>query len=92
MIAGTHRQQYFLHTLMDDILHQELRKEPIAVYRILDTVSRGLSVESGWSSGNMRNLSVSLRNLRSAKIAYLVVPVLTLRASEHVRGSDSTPP
>lgn len=69
-----HRQQYFLRTVVDDALHQEFRKRPIQLYRFLDSVTRNLSVDSGWSLGDMRGLAISLRNLRSADIWYLRVP------------------
>ncbi len=70
-----HRQQYFLQTLLDDTLHQEFRKEPTRVYNVLNTLTRNLSVDRGWSLGDMRSLVISLRNLRSADIQYLTVPI-----------------
>ena len=70
-----HRQQYFLRTLLDDTLHQEFRKEPTQVYKMLDTLTNNLSVDSGWSLGDMRSLAISLRNLRSADIQYMTVPI-----------------
>lgn len=70
-----HRQQYFLRTLLDEILRQEFRKEPTQAYKILDTLTNNLSVDSGWSVGEMRGLVISLRNLRSANIEYLTVPI-----------------
>lgn len=70
-----HRQQYFLRTLLDDALHQELVRQPRQVYALLDTLTKNLSVDRGWSIGAMRELAISLRNLRSADIGYLTVPV-----------------
>jgi LCP family protein required for cell wall assembly len=70
-----HRQQYFLRTLLDDVLRQEFRKEPTEAYKVLDTLTNNLSVDSGWSVGEMRGLLISLRNLRSANIEYLTVPI-----------------
>lgn len=70
-----HRQQYFLRTLLNETLHQELLKEPTQVYEILKTLTDNLSVDSGWSVGAMRGLLFSLRNLRSADIEYVTVPV-----------------
>ena len=69
-----HRQQYYLRTLLSDTLHQEFRREPKQVFDVLDTLTRNLSVDSGWSIGEMRNLALSLRNLRSANIDYMTVP------------------
>lgn len=70
-----HRQQYFLKTLFDETLQQEFRKEPTKVYAVLNTLTRNLSVDSEWSLGDMRSLIISLRNLRSANIGYLTVPI-----------------
>ncbi|MBK5215938.1 MAG: LCP family protein [Propionibacteriales bacterium] len=70
-----HRQQYFLRTLLDDTLHQEFSTEPTQVYKVLGTLTNNLSVDSGWSVGDMRSLVISLRNLRSANIQYMTVPV-----------------
>lgn len=70
-----HRQQYFLRTLLGNTLHQEFRREPKRVYDVLDTVTKNLSVDRGWSIGAMRNLAFSLRNLRSADIQFMTVPV-----------------
>lgn len=69
------RQQHFLRLLMRDTLEQELLKQPTRAYGLLDTVTRHLSVDSGWSVGDMRGLLLSLRHLRTYNISYLTVPV-----------------
>lgn len=69
------RQQHFLRTLLDETLTQELVKDPRRAYRILDVLTRNLSVDSDWSVGSMRKLLLSLRHLRSAGISYLTVPL-----------------
>jgi len=73
--AGADREQYFLQMLMSEVLHQELRREPFTLYRSLDAASRNLAVEDGWSSGDMRNLVVSLRHMRAHAINYLSAPM-----------------
>jgi len=70
-----HRQQYFLRTLLDDTLTQELVRSPKKAYRILDVLTRNLSIDSEWSVSGMRSLLLSLRHLRSADIEYLTVPL-----------------
>ena len=72
------RQQSFLRLLMQDSLHTKMRKDPKMVYDFLDTVTRHLTVDSGWSTRDMARLAMSLRNLRSADIRYLTVPVAGL--------------
>ena len=88
------RQQAFLRTLMEDNLHAEMRHEPRQVLAFLKTVTRNLSVDSGWSTRDMAQLALSLRNLRSADIRYLTVPVAGLGMEgaqsvvhlDHIRG------
>lgn len=70
-----HRQQYFLRTLLDETLSQELVRSPRKAYDILDVLTANLSVDSQWQVSDMRRLVLSLRHLRSADIDYLTVPL-----------------
>ncbi|MCW2759328.1 MAG: LytR family transcriptional regulator [Nocardioidaceae bacterium] len=70
------RFQAVMRELMDDTLHTAFRKHPFALYGVLDTISRSLSVDRGWTATSMRGLGFSLRDLRSAGIDYLVVPTV----------------
>lgn len=68
------REQYLIRAVLDASLHQELRRQPLSLYRLLDTLTRHLAVESGWSSSGIRNLAISLRNMRSYAIQYTALP------------------
>jgi LCP family protein required for cell wall assembly len=70
-----HRQQYFLRTLLDETLTQELVRSPRKAYGILDVLTENLSIDSDWSVAEMRRLLLSLRHLRSAGIEYMTVPL-----------------
>ena len=72
------RQQAFLRQLMQESLHQQMRKDPQMVYDFLDTVTQHMSVEAGWSTKDMASLAFSLRSLRTADIRYVTVPVAGL--------------
>ena len=72
------RQQGFLRLLLQASLHTRMRKDPRMVYDFLDTVTQHLSVDSGWSTKDMAKLALSLKDLRSADIRYLTVPVAGL--------------
>jgi anionic cell wall polymer biosynthesis LytR-Cps2A-Psr (LCP) family protein len=74
-LARIRRQQLFLRALMEDTLHAEMRRDPLMLYSFLDTVTRHLAVDATWSFREMASLLVSLRDLRSADIHYLTVPV-----------------
>jgi LCP family protein required for cell wall assembly len=69
------RQQVVLRTLMQDSLHQEMRKDPRQLYDFLDTVTRHLSVDDDWSTRDMLALVVSMRSFRSSALTYLTMPV-----------------
>ena len=47
------RQQVVLRTLMQDALHQEMRKDPRMLYDFLDTVTKHLSIDSDWSTKDL---------------------------------------
>jgi LCP family protein required for cell wall assembly len=69
------RQQAVLRTLMQDSLHQEMRKDPRMLYKFLDTVTRHLSVDDGWSTRDMVRLVVSMRSFETSGLSYLTMPV-----------------
>jgi len=80
------RQQSFLGELMDQSLHQEMRKYPWLLYHFLDIVTSGMSVDSGWSTGSMRGMLWSLRNQRSASISYVVLPLTRPKNAQLTEG------
>jgi len=69
------RQQVVLRTLMQDTLHQEMRKDPRMLYDFLDTISQHLSLDSGWSTKELVALVVSMRSFATANLRYLTMPV-----------------
>jgi LCP family protein required for cell wall assembly len=69
------RQHAVLREVMEDTLHQEMRKQPWMLYGFLDTVSLHLGVDEGWSTAEMIGLVLSMRNFRSAMISYVTMPV-----------------
>jgi LCP family protein required for cell wall assembly len=73
------RQHAVLRALAADALHQEMRKEPLLLYRVLDTMSEDLAVDTGWSAREMATLGFSMRDLRSAQISYVTMPVVAQR-------------
>lgn len=70
-----HRQQYFLHQVLRASLHGSLWAHPVRTYRLLDVLTRHLSVDAGWSRSAMLALLASLRGLQSSDVHYLTVPV-----------------
>jgi hypothetical protein len=70
--ARIDRQAAFLRALAEDTLHAEMRKQPWAIFRMADTLTDGLALDDEWSSFSMARLAFSMRDLRSADIAFLV--------------------
>lgn len=68
--SGPSLQHEFLRRVMEGTLHQELRKRPLDLYRVLSTTIDGTSVDDGWTVVEMDVLLLSLRNLRSYQISY----------------------
>lgn len=68
--SGPRAQQQFLQEVMDRVLHQELRKRPLDLLRVLGTTADGTAVDAGWSVLELDRLVLSLRNLRSHAITY----------------------
>ncbi|MDF1603462.1 LCP family protein [Nocardioides sp. YIM 152315] len=69
------RQQVVLRTLMQESLHQEMRKDPRMLYDFLATVTRHLSIDDEWSTRDMLKLVVSMRSFHTSRLTYLTMPV-----------------
>ena len=69
------RQQAYLLALMRSGLRRLGSHSPFGVYDLLDAVTQNVSVDSGWSVGEMRSLLLDLRNIRGADLNLLTVPV-----------------
>lgn len=72
------RQQAVLRTLMQESLHAEMRSDPDQVAHFVSEVLEHVAVDETWSLAGILGFSASLRNLRSADIRYLTVPVAGL--------------
>lgn len=75
------RQHAVLAAVMADALHQEMRKDPLLLYRFLDTLTEHLAIDADWSLPDMGSLAFSMRNFRSAQISYLTMPVVPVGAT-----------
>lgn len=68
--SGPSAQHDYLRTVMEGTLHQELRKQPLNLFRALTTTADGTAVDDGWSVIDLDLLLLELRNLRSLDITY----------------------
>lgn len=69
------RQQAVLRALFRSSLHTLRSKRPWAVYELLDTVTRTISVDDSWSFAEMRDLVLDLRSLPAGDLDLITVPV-----------------
>ena len=72
--AQGHRQLAVLRSLLDEVLDQEMRKQPWRAYQLVHTVAAGVALDEDWSKGEVRSLAWSVRGLRSQWIGYLTTP------------------
>lgn len=70
----SNRQQILLDTVLQAMLHQEMRRDPRQLYDFLDIVTADLALDPTWSWFELGRLAFSLRNLRSADILYRTSP------------------
>ena len=64
--------QVYLREVAEDSLHAELRKQPWTLYHLADVMAGALAIDDQWSSFDLARLVVSLRNLRSGDISFVV--------------------
>ncbi len=69
------RQQIVLRATMQRTLHQEMRTQPLLLYRFLDVVTDHLAIDDTWSRWDIAKLLMSMRDFRSTDICYLTAPV-----------------
>ncbi len=63
-----------LDPLMQGTLHQAFRRHPGELWAALEDVAGSSAVEDGWSAVSMAATVVSLRDLRSGRIGYVLAP------------------
>lgn len=69
------RQQAYLLGLMRSGLRTLGSNSPLRVYDLLDVVTRNISLDRGWSVGELRSLLLDLRDVRPADLRMLTAPV-----------------
>ncbi|MBW9210767.1 LCP family protein [Mumia sp. zg.B21] len=69
------RQQNVIRSLMSQTLSGDTLSSPTKAYGVLSTVTKHLTVDSEWSTGDMRSLVLSMRNLRAGDVTFTTVPV-----------------
>ncbi|MGH1561920.1 LCP family protein [Mumia sp. DW29H23] len=69
------RQQNVLRALMHQTLASGATRNPVKAYGILDTLTDHLTVDAEWTTGDMRDLVLSMRGLRASDVVFTTAPV-----------------
>lgn len=69
------RQQNFLRAMMKKMLAKGTTRNPLKLTRTVSALTQNLTVDAEWSSGDMRGLALSLRDIETKDVTFLTVPV-----------------
>ncbi len=79
------RQQNFLRALAQQTIEEGASANVVGLTKVVDALTSNLTVDAGWTNGDIRSLAVSLRGVRPDDVDYLTVPIAD-RPYRSVRG------
>ena len=68
------RQQAFLRAVMTKLMDAGGLKNPVKLLKVLDAVTRNLSVDASFTSGEMRGLATDVAGLNRSDVTFMSVP------------------
>ncbi|MER7560008.1 LCP family protein [Nocardioides sp. NPDC126508] len=69
------RQQYVLRSILRGLRQSVDPKDPKKAYDLLDIITRHLTVDSGFSGGDLRGLALDLARMPSSDLTFFTAPV-----------------
>ncbi|MGH3353902.1 MAG: LCP family protein [Nocardioides sp.] len=72
------RQQYVLRSILGGLRQSVDPKNPKKAYDLLDIITRHLTVDSGFSGGDLRALALDLARMPSSDLTFFTAPVAGL--------------
>lgn len=69
------RQQNFLRSLMRKVIDAGTLTNPSKLNRTLGAITENLTVDEGWSNGDLRSLALSMRNTNPDQVKFLTLPI-----------------
>jgi LCP family protein required for cell wall assembly len=69
------RQQNFMRAVMGKVLEDGTIGNPVKFTHTLEAITSHLTVDQSWSSGEIRSLALSLRNLDSDHVRFVTLPL-----------------
>lgn len=76
------RQQNFLRALLTKVIERGTLYNPIKLKRTLDSMTRNVAVDDDWSTGAIRSLALTMRDVKPRDVTFLTIPT---------NGTDSDP-
>ncbi|WP_344194128.1 LCP family protein [Pedococcus aerophilus] len=73
-ISRGKRQQAFIKALMLKSLSKDVLGNPVKLAQFVEAGTSNLTVDEGFSTGDMRSEAVAMRNLRGKDIAFITAP------------------
>jgi LCP family protein required for cell wall assembly len=69
------RQQNFLRATMGQLLSGGTMKDPIKLAKVVGVITKYLTVDDTWSNGEIRDLALSMRKIRTDDVDFLTAPL-----------------
>jgi LCP family protein required for cell wall assembly len=69
------RQQNLMRAMLAKLVQQHLLTNPVTMVRVLNSITKALTVDSNFSNSQIESLTVSLRTLGASSSAFVTAPV-----------------
>lgn len=69
------RQQNFMRATMSKLLSSGTMTNPIKLVKVINTITKYLTVDDTWDKAEIRGLALSMRSLRSDDVEFLTAPL-----------------
>jgi anionic cell wall polymer biosynthesis LytR-Cps2A-Psr (LCP) family protein len=69
------RQQNFLRAMMGQVVDEGASANVVKLTDVVEAITSNLTLDSEWTTGDIRSLALSLRGLRPDDISFLTAPI-----------------
>jgi anionic cell wall polymer biosynthesis LytR-Cps2A-Psr (LCP) family protein len=73
-ISRGRREQAFIKALLLKSLSKDVLLNPVRLAEVIDAGTKNLTVDNGFSMGEMRSEALSMRNLRGRDVSFVTAP------------------
>ena len=68
------RQQNFLRAVMKKVLAADTIGDPVKFTKTIGAITSNLTVDEGWTDGDLRGLALSLRGIEEKQVRFITLP------------------